>query len=104
VAEGIETALAVQAMTGLPVWACLSATLLQGFRPPAGTQRLSIWADRDRSGTGEQAALALRQRLGDALDVRILLPPAPIPVGAGGIDWADVWLMRQATTAKDAVA
>jgi hypothetical protein len=34
VAEGIETALAVQAMTGLPVWACVSATLLQGFRPP----------------------------------------------------------------------
>jgi phage/plasmid primase-like uncharacterized protein len=97
VSEGVETALAVQAMTGLPVWACLSATLLQGFHPPACTRRLSIWADRDRSGAGERAALALRQRLGDALDVRILLPPAPIPGDARGIDWADVWLMRRST-------
>jgi hypothetical protein len=104
VAEGIETALAVQAMTDLPVWACLSATLLQGFRPPAGTQRLSIWTDRDRSGAGERAALALRQRLGSSLDVRILLPPAPIPANARGIDWADVWLIRQVTTAEDAAA
>jgi hypothetical protein len=33
----------------------------------------------------------LRERLGDALDVRILLPPDPIPADARGIDWADVW-------------
>ena len=104
VAEGIETALAVQAMTGLPVWACVSTTLLQGFRPPAETQRLSIWADRDRSGAGEHAASVLRQRLGDALDVRILLPPAPIPANARGIDWADVWLMHRCGAAERAIA
>ncbi len=103
IAEGIETALAVHAMTGLPVWASVSATLLQGFRPPAGTQRLRIWADKDRSGAGEHAASVLQQRLGDSLDARILLPPAPIPADARGIDWADVWLMRHSAEAERAV-
>ena len=104
VAEGVETALAVHAMTGLPVWACASATLLQGFCPPAGTRRLSIWADKDRSDAGELAASVLRQRLRDLPDVRILLPPDPIPASARGIDWADVWLMRQSAAADRAVA
>jgi hypothetical protein len=91
-------------MTGLPVWACVSATLLQGFCPPAGTRRLSIWADKDRSGAGEQAASVLRQRLGDSIDVRILLPPDPIPANARGIDWADIWLMRDSAATERAVA
>jgi putative DNA primase/helicase len=104
IAEGVETALAVHAMTGLPVWACASATLLQGFCPPAGTRRLSIWADKDRSDAGELAASVLRQRLRDLPDVRILLPPDPIPASARGIDWADVWLMRQSAAADRAVA
>jgi phage/plasmid primase-like uncharacterized protein len=104
IAEGIETALAVHAMTGLPIWASLSATLLQGFRPPAGTQRLSIWTDKDRSGAGEHAASVLRQRLGDSLDIRILLPHDPIPTDARGIDWADVWLMRHSEATERAVA
>jgi phage/plasmid primase-like uncharacterized protein len=104
IVEGIETALAVHAMSGLPVWASVSSTLLQGFRPPTGTQRLSIWADKDRSGAGEQAASLLRQRLGDSIDVHILLPPGPIPANARGIDWADVWLMRHSAAAERAAA
>jgi hypothetical protein len=94
VAEGIETALAVQAMTGEPVWACVSATLLARFQPPAGIERLCIWADKDRSGAGLKAAAALRDRLADRCLVRIALPAAPIPADAKGIDWADVWLQK----------
>jgi phage/plasmid primase-like uncharacterized protein len=104
VAEGIETALAVHAMSSLPVWASVSSTLLQGFSPPAGTQRLRIWADKDRSGAGEHAASLLRHRLGDSLNVRILLPPDPIPANARGIDWADIWLMRESAATERAVA
>ncbi|MFE8032996.1 DUF7146 domain-containing protein [Thiohalocapsa marina] len=95
VAEGIETALAVQAMTGEPVWACSSATLLARFQLPAGIERVSIWADKDRSGAGLRAAEALRERLSDRCLVRIALPAAPIPLNAKGIDWADVWLQQQ---------
>ncbi len=101
IAEGIETALAVQAMTGMPVWACVSATLLQGFRPPTDITRLAVWADKDRSGAGAHAAGMLQERLGDALDVRTLLPDAPIPANARGIDWADVWLMRRSGSDSD---
>jgi hypothetical protein len=56
VAEGIETALAVQRMTGMPVWATGSAALLATWEPPAGVKHVTIWADRDRSGAGERAA------------------------------------------------
>ncbi|WPL17517.1 Zinc-binding domain of primase-helicase [Thiorhodovibrio winogradskyi] len=90
-AEGIETALAVRAMTGMPVWAALSATLLERFTPPPGLRRLVVWADKDRSGVGEQAAQALQRRLRASVEVRIRVPLAPIPPLARGVDWADVW-------------
>ena len=63
VAEGIETALAVHLRTGMPVWSAVSAGLLARLEPPAGTSLVVVWADRDRSGAGEAAALALRERL-----------------------------------------
>ncbi|EIC23936.1 DUF7146 domain-containing protein [Thiorhodovibrio frisius] len=89
--EGIETALAVRAMTGMPVWAALSATLLERFAPPLGLRRLVVWADKDRSGVGEQVARALQRRLSASVEVRIRLPLVPIPPHARGVDWADVW-------------
>ena len=54
-----------------------------------------VWADRDRSGAGEAAALSLRERLiGRGISVAVHLPPGPIPSTAKGIDWADVWSNR----------
>jgi hypothetical protein len=51
-----------------------------------------IWADRDRSGAGEAAALAVRERLlRRGITVAVHLPPGPIPAEQKGIDWADVW-------------
>lgn len=93
-AEGIETALAVRAMTGMPVWAGLSATLLERFTPPPGLSRLVVWADKDRSGVGEQAARSLQRRLSPSIEVRIRVPPVPIPPQARGVDWADLWQQR----------
>jgi phage/plasmid primase-like uncharacterized protein len=57
IAEGIETALAVHLRTGMPVWPAISAGLLAGLEPPAETALVVVWADRDRSGAGEAAAL-----------------------------------------------
>jgi hypothetical protein len=92
VAEGIETALAVHLRTGMPVWSAVSASLLARPEPPAGTNLVMVWADRDRSGAGEAAALSLRERLLQrGISVAVHLPPGPIPAGAKGIDWADVW-------------
>ena len=91
VAEGIETALAVHLQTGMPVWSAVSAGLLARVEPPAETSLVVVWADRDRSGAGEAAALSMRERLlGRGITVAVHLPPGPIPLGAKGIDWADV--------------
>ncbi|MBK5963850.1 hypothetical protein CCR95_07055 [Thiocystis minor] len=91
VAEGIETALAARCLSGQPVWAAVSATLLAKFEPPAGVRQVTIWADRDRSKTGEQAAAALQKRLlRSGVEARIQLPNRAIPQGRKGVDWADV--------------
>ena len=95
VAEGIETALAVHLRTGMPVWSAISAGLLARLEPPAETSLVVVWADRDHSGAGEGAALALHERLlHRGIQVAVHLPPGPIPAGAKGIDWADVWCNR----------
>jgi hypothetical protein len=95
ITEGIETALAVRQRTGMPVWAAVSAALLACWEPPAGVRLVVIWADLDRSGTGQAAAKVLRDRLlAGGLQVALHLPPGPIPNGAKGIDWADLWRLQ----------
>jgi hypothetical protein len=79
--------------TGLPVWAAVNAGLLRGFEPPATVKALQIWADLDRSLSGQEAALALMERLlrrRQDLAVRVLLPPGPIPADQKSVDWLDV--------------
>ncbi|KAF0173141.1 MAG: virulence-associated protein E [Rhodobacteraceae bacterium] len=61
VAEGIETALAAQAIFATPVWAALSADGLARFKWPAGTRRVTIFADA--GDAGRQAAATLSDRL-----------------------------------------
>jgi putative DNA primase/helicase len=100
IAEGLETALAVRKRTGMPVWAAVSATLLERFEPPEVTSLVVVWADKDRSGRGEEAAIVLRDRLVRmGIQVSIHVPPGAIPDGAKGLDWADVWGYRLAAVA-----
>ncbi|EGV16270.1 DUF7146 domain-containing protein [Thiocapsa marina] len=92
ITEGIETALVIRQRTAMPVWAGISATLLQRFVPPPGVELVVIWADLDRSGTGEQAALALRERLvSRGIRAALHLPKGPIPEGSKSLDWCDLW-------------
>jgi phage/plasmid primase-like uncharacterized protein len=62
IAEGIETALAVNQLTKLPCWASVSANGLRYFDFPNGIKSLVIMADIDRSNTGQKAAQELAQR------------------------------------------
>ncbi|MEY2117229.1 DUF7146 domain-containing protein [Rhodanobacter sp. FW106-PBR-R2A-1-13] len=91
-AEGFETALAVRAFTGFSVWSTVNATLMRQFRPPEGTVGVHLFGDLDRSEEGQNAmndeAAALRN-LG--YQVRADLPPGPVPVGAKGVDWLNVY-------------
>ena len=60
IAEGIETALAAQAMFGVPVWAALSADNLARWRWPVDVRRVTIFADAGEAGRAAAARLAER--------------------------------------------
>ena len=101
ITEGIETALVIRQRTEMPVWSGVSTTLLERFEPPPGVSLVVVWADLDVSGAGERAALGLRERLlARGIQVAVHVPRGPIPVGAKGLDWADLWrLTLQAVAA-----
>lgn len=89
VAEGIETALAAEAGSGVACWAAVSANGMTALRWPAAVQRLWVFADNDLNGRGQAAASELARRAqARGLVVRTLIPPQP------GTDWADVWKNR----------
>jgi hypothetical protein len=50
IAEGVETALAAMALTGIPCWACLGAGRMASVAIPDGVRRLHIFADSDKPG------------------------------------------------------
>jgi phage/plasmid primase-like uncharacterized protein len=81
ICEGIETALAFQALTGTPTWAALSASNLSRWLPPSGVERVVIGADNDKPGM--RAAELLMENARPTCQV--MNAPAP-----DGSDWADV--------------
>ena len=95
ITEGIETALAVHLSTGIPVWAAISANLLEKVQIPLSVEEVFIMADKDISGTGEHAAMNLASRLSTYHEVKIVLPEPPIPTGKKSIDWLDIYQYEQ---------
>jgi Domain of unknown function (DUF927)/Cch helix turn helix domain/Toprim domain len=90
-AEGLETAIAIQEALDAPVWCCISAHNLLSIVLPDSVRMVYVWADRDRSGTGGRYANSLAQRLhGQGIDVCVLLPEAEIAEGQKSVDWLDV--------------
>lgn len=91
VAEGLESALAATQGTGIPCWSTVNAALLAQFEPPKDVHTVVVFADKDRSRTGELAAAQLQARLeAEGIKVVIMLPPQAIPANGKGIDWNDV--------------
>ncbi len=86
IAEGVETALACQMLTGIPTWAAINATLLSQWVPPAGVKKVTVFGDNDLSYTGQAKAYCLANRLlvKDKLSVSVQLPETD------GADWADI--------------
>lgn len=90
-AEGIETALSVVVATGLPCWACICAHGLEAVVIPDGVREVLIFADKDRSLTGERAAQALAERLkGGGVATRVVTIRDEIPETEKGIDFNDL--------------
>ena len=84
ISEGIETALAASRQFSVPVWAAISAGLLEQWMPPEGVKTVIVFGDNDASYTGQASAFILAKKLrikGINADVRI--PETT------GTDWAD---------------
>lgn len=91
VAEGIETALSVVVATGLPCWACICAHGLEVVEIPPTVREVLIFADKDRSNTGECSAQKLFQRVSAlGVAVRVMSIREDIPDAAKGIDCNDL--------------
>lgn len=86
--EGIETALAVHELTGLPAWSAIS---VKGFQHlvtlPEGLKRLCICGDNDASYTGAAGAYALAARLRREHPELTVTVHVPVETGK---DWNDV--------------
>ncbi|WP_025322010.1 toprim domain-containing protein [Deferrisoma camini] len=78
VAEGIETALAVHALTDRPAWAALSAGGVERMVLPTTIREVLVAADNDPSGVGQRAGDALAGRLfREGRKVLVAVPPKP---------------------------
>ncbi|MBH9553137.1 DUF7146 domain-containing protein [Inhella gelatinilytica] len=89
ISEGMETALAAWAGSGVPTVAAYCANALAGWQWPAEARRIVVFADHDRAGLNASAALRARV-LKAGLRCEVHQPSEP------GMDWADVWLSGQA--------
>lgn len=88
VAEGIETALAFNVATKIPIWATISAGGMEKIDLPQNIREVIIAVDNDQSGRGQEAASKLAKRLLiEGRTVRSVIPPNV------GDDFADM-LMR----------
>ena len=85
IAEGIETALSASILYNMPVWAALTADLLENWSPPATVDQIVIFGDNDASSTGQAAAFGLAKRL----KAKGLSAIVEIPQRVGD-DWNDV--------------
>jgi putative DNA primase/helicase len=93
IAEGIETALAVQMLRNVPTWAAISAGNLERIQIPESVRHVLVYGDNDADADfdGEASAFALARRLrkearhGCPRTVEVMVPRKR------GSDWADVW-------------
>lgn len=98
VAEGIESALAVRALTDFPTWSCYSKDILSSFVPPPEVKVVLIWPDLEyklKHGQawfpGMEACHKLVERLRERGIRAIPVPPAErLPEGREKLDWNDL--------------
>jgi len=85
IAEGIETSLAASRIFGVPVWSCVSSSLMESWEPPADVSRVMVFGDNDAKFGGQAAAYRIAHKLACfGLSVEVRIPEQ------AGKDWADV--------------
>jgi len=74
-------------LTGLPVWATVSAGGMEAVELPDVVREIYICGDNDANGRGQKAVRLLAARfLAEGRKGRVATPVEP------DTDWADVWL------------
>lgn len=74
IAEGIETAMAVQ-QEEMPCWSAISANGMEKIKIPSTVKTVLVYADNDASFTGHASAYILAKRLKmEGKDVRVFVP------------------------------
>lgn len=100
--EGVATAAAVHAATGLCALAAMTKANLGevalAMRRRWPDARLIVGADRDPDGGGEAAARAAALAAGGL----VTLPPEPIGGAGEGLDFADLWERGEAAAIRAA--
>lgn len=91
IGEGIETTLSARLIAPeYPVWSCVNKELMKSVRLPEHVRVVTIFADRDRSYGGQEAAVDLVDRLrSEGRRAMAFLPPEAIAADAKGVDWND---------------
>lgn len=91
VCEGVETALSAFILTGTPCWACLSAGGLERAELPEEIRSVVVFADNDKSKTGQRAAAKATLRFKqEGKEAEVLIPDRP------GQDFNDILQMKSA--------
>ena len=104
VAEGIETALAVHALTGQACWATVSATLMIKLIVPETVKTVIIYADNDSEDhTGKRAGQDAAHNLAERLRTEGKIVKIVYPIGKDS-DICDVWVARSETNKRRAEA
>ncbi len=100
VTEGIETGIAVQLATGIPVFAACSAGGMKAWEPLPGVRRVLVYADKDREvqtagrmiEPGQDAAKHLVSAMWKRnIQASAIVPGMDIPKGRKSLDWADIF-------------
>lgn len=101
IAEGIETALTCTVCFGIPTWAAVNAPMMAKWLPPENVEKVYIFADNDRTFTGQLSAFKLAWRLErefpSKYKIRVICPEAT------GSDWNDLYLLLGRDGVRDLV-
>jgi putative DNA primase/helicase len=91
--EGLETALAVRAAYGIPVWSTINSTLMKYVKLPEHIRTVYLFGDNDRKCAGQTAVAEAANRFEqEGRKVKIFIPTGEIPADQKSLDWNDVWL------------
>ncbi|MEZ8028596.1 DUF7146 domain-containing protein [Enterovibrio norvegicus] len=93
--EGVETGIAIGEAESVPVWCGISSRIMEAINIPAEVTDLLIYQDKDLSGEGERAGIALEERVIRETNGRVTVhrftPPGAIKETEKSQDWLDEW-------------